>query len=89
MSSPPVSSLKYYFDTDTFIEIVLELELYLERAPLPHADSLVDDTTDAIIERWQQLFGLTEDEIRTLYNEVKDDEKSDVQLSEAIQRLWP
>jgi hypothetical protein len=89
MSSPPVSSLKYYFDTDTFIEIVLELELYLERAPPPDTGFLVDDTTDAIIERWQELFGLTEDEIRNLYNVYKDDEKKDVQLSEVVQRLWP
>jgi hypothetical protein len=89
MSSPPISSLKYYFDTDTFIEIVLELELYLERAPPPDAEFLVDDTTDAIFERWQELFGLTEDEIRNLYNVYKDDEKKDVQLSEVVQRLWP
>jgi hypothetical protein len=36
--SPPVFSCKYYFDTDTFIEIVLELELYPERAIPPRAD---------------------------------------------------
>jgi hypothetical protein len=87
--SPPVFSCKYYFDVDTFIEIVLELELYPERAIPPRTDSLTDDITNAVIERWQKLFGLTADEVRVLYTEFKDDEKKEVQLSEEIQRIWP
>lgn len=86
--SSPISRCKFYFHTDTFIEIILELELYPEADLLHRADSFADDITGADIDRWQKLFGLTADDARYFIAESRDVEE-ETQYSDETLRKWP
>lgn len=85
--SHPSNFNRYFFDTDTFINIVHELEEIPER-PLTRNDSVVDDLTDEHIELWRKLFGLTIEEARYLIRSNRALEDRTVIPDEAL-REWP
>jgi hypothetical protein len=78
---------RYFFDTDTFINIVHELEEIPER-PLTCNDSAVDDLADEYIDLWRKLFGLTIEEARYLIRSNRALEDRIVIPDETI-REWP
>jgi hypothetical protein len=88
MSSPIIYRCRYYFRTNTFISIVLELELYPISNSFSLPEDLADDIEGADIERWQKLFGLTADEARHFVAAHRGDKK-ERQYSEETRQKWP
>lgn len=78
----------YYFTTDTFIDIVHDIERIPERAP-PRTDYVTQAITTAQLNRWRELFGLDHDESRIIIADVRADADTRCEPSEDVRQLWP
>jgi hypothetical protein len=88
MFSPKTYS-KYHIHTDTFIDMVHELEQIPERAPSRN-DSIIEKLTIAELERWKKLFGFTTGEAGHIIAEqrIHDATKIVKPSAETLQK-WP
>jgi hypothetical protein len=82
---------EYYFDTETFINIIHELERIPERPPSRNDPTANSNMTSASLERWQKLFGLTASEVQTVITEMRviDIEQTLNATSAETLQKWP
>jgi hypothetical protein len=82
---------QYYFDTETFIDIIHELERIPERLPSRNDSTANSNVTSASLERWQKLFGLTASEVQTVITEMRaiDIEQTLKDTSAETLQKWP
>lgn len=79
----------YYFDTDSFIDIVHDLEELPETGPQPRSrnDSIVENITPTDLERWRKVFGVAAPEARYMIAQTRGRERPPPS-AEALQ-AWP
>jgi hypothetical protein len=86
--SQPRESKKYFFDTNTFIDIVHELEEIPDR-PRERNDSTTTSVDRADIEIWQNLFGISFEEARYLIQLQREPGENKRTIPDEIIQNWP
>jgi hypothetical protein len=84
----PHQNKKYFFNTDTFIDIVHELE-ELPVRPRVRNDSVITSITRAEIEIWQNLFNLPADDARHLIGMHREPAENKRTIPVEILQDWP
>jgi hypothetical protein len=79
---------RYYFDTETFIAIIHELE-ELPEMPLQLYASQIDSLAPADIDRWMSVFGVTADEAKYIICAFRYGGHPRVQIPDEILEKWP